>query len=59
MKILMLNPPYVDDFCRSARWAAKSRGRVQRHPDWMLTATAVLEEANHNVEFLDGAALNK
>lgn len=58
MKILMLNPPYVDDFCRSARWAAKSRGRVQRHPDWMLIATAVLEEANHNVEFLDGAALN-
>jgi len=58
MKILMLNPPYLDDFCRSARWAAKSRGRVQRHPDWMLIATAVLEEAHHNVEFLDGAALN-
>ncbi len=34
MNILVLNPPYVDDFCRSARWAAKSRGRVQRHPDW-------------------------
>ena len=58
MKILMLNPPYIEDFCRSARWAAKSRGRVQRHPDWMLIATAVLEEANHNVKFLDGAALN-
>ncbi|MBN2181976.1 MAG: radical SAM protein [Sedimentisphaerales bacterium] len=58
MKILMLNPPYVDDFCRSARWAAKSRGRVQRHPDWMLIATAVLENAGHNVKFTDGAALN-
>ena len=58
MKTLMLNPPYVDDFCRSARWAAKSRGRVQRHPDWMLIAAAVLEKANHNVRFLDGAALN-
>ncbi len=58
MRILMLNPPYVDDFCRSARWAAKSRGRVQRHPDWMLIATAVLEKAGHKVEFSDGAALN-
>ena len=44
-------------FCRSARWAAKSRGRVQRHPDWLLIATAVLEEAGHKVKFVDGAAL--
>lgn len=58
MKILMLNPPYLDGFCRSARWAAKSRGRVQRHPDWMLIATAVIEDAGHNVKFVDGAALN-
>jgi len=58
MKVLMLNPPYVDDFCRSARWAAKSRGRVQRHPDWMLIATAVLEKAGCVVKFIDGAALN-
>lgn len=58
MKIFMLNPPYGMDFCRSARWAARSRGRVQRHPDWMLIATAVLEEAGNRVRFLDGAALN-
>ena len=58
MKALMFNPPYVDDFCRSARWAAKSRGRVQRHPDWMLIATAVLEKAGCAVKFIDGAALN-
>ena len=58
MKIFILNPPYVDDFCRSARWAAKSRGRVQRHPDFLLIAVAVLEAAGHKVGFLDGAALN-
>lgn len=58
MKTLMLNPPYVDDFCRSARWATKSRGRVQRHPDWMLIAAAVLEKAGCAVKFIDGAALN-
>jgi anaerobic magnesium-protoporphyrin IX monomethyl ester cyclase len=54
----MLNPPYVADFCRSARWAAVSRGRVQRHPDAMLIATAVLERAGHEVKFIDGAVLN-
>lgn len=58
MKIYVLNPPYVDDFCRSARWAAKSRGRVQRHPEYLLIAVGVLEEAGHTVKFTDGAALN-
>jgi radical SAM superfamily enzyme YgiQ (UPF0313 family) len=58
LKVVVLNPPYVPGFCRSARWAAKSRGRVQRHPDWLLVATAVLEEAGHQVKFIDGAALD-
>ena len=57
-KVLVLNPPVVKDFCRSARWAARSRGRVQRHPDWLLTAVAVLEQAGFQVRFLDGAAMN-
>ncbi|NLO91128.1 MAG: radical SAM protein [Elusimicrobia bacterium] len=58
MRILVLNPAYGTDFCRSARWAAKSRGRVQRHPDGMLIAVAVLERAGHELLFLDAAALN-
>ena len=57
-KVLVLNPPVVKDFCRSARWAARSRGRVQRHPDWLLTAVGVLEQAGFEVEFLDGAAMD-
>jgi radical SAM superfamily enzyme YgiQ (UPF0313 family) len=56
--VFVLNPPVVKDFCRSARWAARSRGRVQRHPDWLLTAVAVLERAGLRVDFLDGPALN-
>jgi len=56
--VFVLNPPVVQDFCRSARWAARSRGRVQRHPDWLLTAVAVLEQAGFSVDFLDGPALN-
>jgi len=58
MNILILNPPFVDNFCRSARWAARSRGRVQRHPDWLLITVAILENSAHKVRFIDGAALN-
>lgn len=58
MKVLILNPPFVDDFCRSARWATKSRGRVQRHPDWLLIAVSILEMDGHEVKFVDGAVLN-
>jgi radical SAM superfamily enzyme YgiQ (UPF0313 family) len=31
---------------------------VQRHPDWLLTAVAVLEAAGWTVDFLDGPAMN-
>jgi len=55
-EVFVLNPPVIKDFCRSARWAARSRGRVQRHPDWLLTAVAVLEKAGFKVSFLDAAA---
>ena len=58
MKILMLNPSYGKNFVRSARWAARSRGRVQRHPDYLAIATAVLEKEGHEVKLLDAAALN-
>lgn len=56
MKILFLNPAYGRQFCKSARWFAKSRGRVQRHPDYLCIAIAVLEKAGHKCKFIDGAA---
>ena len=58
MKIFVLNPPFVKDFCRSARWAARSRGRVQRHPDGLLTLVAHLQKHGHEVGFLDGPVSN-
>lgn len=58
MKVLFLNPAWGQGFCRSARWFAKSRGRVQRHPDYLCIAIAVLEEREHTCKFIDGAALN-
>jgi radical SAM superfamily enzyme YgiQ (UPF0313 family) len=44
MKILVINEPFVRDFCRTQRWAARTRGRVLRAPDWLAYATAVLEK---------------
>lgn len=58
MKIIYINPPYGEDFVRSARWAAKSRGRVQRHPEQALIQIAVLENAGHVCKFIEGAACN-
>jgi len=58
MKIFVLNPPFVKDFCRSARWAARSRGRVQRHPDALLTLVAHLQKHGHELGFLDGPVSN-
>jgi anaerobic magnesium-protoporphyrin IX monomethyl ester cyclase len=56
MRILFLNPAFGHGFCKSARWFAKSRGRVQRHPDYLCQAIAVVEQAGHVCRFIDGAA---
>lgn len=59
MRVAVLNPFFGKDFTKSARWFARSRGRVQRHPDYLATATAVLEEAGHEVFFMDCQAKNR
>lgn len=53
MKVLVINEPFVPDFCRTQRWAARTRGRVLRPPDWLAYATAVLETAGIEVELYD------
>ncbi len=58
MKVFVLNPPFVRDFCRAQRWAARTRGRVQRPPDWLAYCTSILEQNGHKVELLDAAAKN-
>lgn len=59
MKILVINEPFIKDFCRTQRWAARTRGRALRAPDWLAYATAVLEKYGHNVQLLDMAAENQ
>jgi anaerobic magnesium-protoporphyrin IX monomethyl ester cyclase len=58
MRIAFLNPMFGVDFTKSARWFARSRGRVQRHPDYLCTAAATVEAAGHEVFFLDAQAKN-
>jgi len=57
-KILVINEPFIRNFCRPQRWAAKTRGRAMRAPDWLAYATAVLEKNNFDVELYDFAARN-
>lgn len=56
MKILVINEPFIKDFCRTQRWAARTRGRVLRAPDWLAYATAVLENDGYDVQFWDFVA---
>lgn len=56
MNVLVVNEFYVKDFCRTQRWAARTRGRVLRPPDWLAYATAVLEQAGHRARLVDMVA---
>lgn len=56
--VLVINEPFVPDFCRTQRWAARTRGRVLRAPDWLAYATAVLEEAQIPTRLVDFPALD-
>lgn len=58
MKTLIINAPFIKDFCRCQRWPAKTRGRAIRPPDWLAYATAVLEEAGEQAELYDFPAMN-
>jgi anaerobic magnesium-protoporphyrin IX monomethyl ester cyclase len=52
-KVLVINEPFVPDFCRTQRWAARTRARVLRAPDWLAYTTAVLERDGVDVELYD------
>jgi radical SAM superfamily enzyme YgiQ (UPF0313 family) len=58
MRVAFLNPMFGKDFTKSARWFARSRGRVQRHPDYLCTAAATVAAAGHEIFFRDAQAKN-
>lgn len=53
MRVSAIIPSYGKDFSKSARWYTKSRSRCFRHPEYFLTAVAVLEMDGHEVQFID------
>lgn len=57
-KILVINEPFIKDFCRTQRWAARTRGRVLRAPDWLAYCAAVLEKDCFEVKLYDFPANN-
>jgi radical SAM superfamily enzyme YgiQ (UPF0313 family) len=53
MKIYIINEPFVKDFCRTQRWAARTRGRVLRPPDWLAYTASVLEKQGYDARLFD------
>ncbi len=56
MKVLVINEPFIKNFCRCQRWPARTRGRALRPPDWLAYVTAVLEKEGIDVELYDFVA---
>lgn len=56
MKILLLNEPFIPQYCRCQRWPARTRARALRPPDWLCYAAAVLKQAGLDVELYDFVA---
>jgi len=54
MKILLLNPPYVPEFMRSARWAAVSISGSNWYPIYLAYCTGLLEKYGHETKLVDG-----
>lgn len=53
MKVSVIIPSYGSNFSKSARWYTRARSRCLRHPEYLLTAVAVLEKQGHEVQFID------
>ena len=58
MKVLMLNPPFVQKFSRTSRSPGVSKGGCVYYPIWLAYATGALEQKNHEVLLLDASGEN-
>ena len=56
MNILVLNPPYYQNFSRSQRSPAVIKSGVIYYPIWLAYATGVLEQNGFNVKLVDAPA---
>ncbi|MFH1588888.1 MAG: radical SAM protein [Candidatus Diapherotrites archaeon] len=53
MKILVLNPPFLNKFSRTSRSPAVSKGGCVYYPIWLAYATGLLEQEGHEIKLID------
>ena len=58
MKILTLNPPFLQNFSRGQRSPAVTKSGTLYYPIWLSYATGALEQAGHEVRLVDAPALD-
>ena len=58
MKIMMLNPPFLENYSRASRSPAVTKGGTIYYPLWLAYATGVLEKESHEVKLIDAPAKN-
>jgi anaerobic magnesium-protoporphyrin IX monomethyl ester cyclase len=59
MKILLLNPPYLQKFSRSQRSPAVIKSGTMYYPIWLAYACGVLEKEGFQVELVDAPATGR
>ena len=56
MKIVMLNPPFMDKYSKSSRSPAVTKSGTIYFPLWLSYATGVLDKAGHEIKLIDAPA---
>jgi radical SAM superfamily enzyme YgiQ (UPF0313 family) len=56
MRILVLNPPYLKKFSRPQRSPAVTKSGTLYFPLWLALCVGVLEQEDHQVDFIDAPA---
>lgn len=56
MKILLLNPPFLDKYSKSSRSPAVTKSGTIYFPLWLSYAAGVLDQAGHKIKLIDAPA---
>ncbi len=58
LKVALISPPFLPNFCRSQRWPVVNRTLAMRYPDWLAYAAGLLEKWGFKVLLRDFIAEN-
>ncbi|MFA5358080.1 MAG: radical SAM protein [archaeon] len=58
MKVLLLNPPFIEKFSRTSRSPGVSKGGCVYYPIWLAYAAGALEKKGHEITLLDASGEN-